>query len=48
MRDEERAFLADMLAHLNDPIEMFPYKHLFVPRVRDAFDAMVARWVAKG
>jgi tetratricopeptide (TPR) repeat protein len=34
---------ANMLAHLNDPIEIFPYKHAYVPRVRDAFDAMVAR-----
>lgn len=34
---------ANMLAHLNDPIEIFPYKHQFVPRIRDAFDAMIAQ-----
>ncbi|MFY7959261.1 MAG: tetratricopeptide repeat protein [Elsteraceae bacterium] len=34
---------ANMLAHLNDPIEMFPYKHRYVPRVGAAFDAMVNR-----
>jgi hypothetical protein len=34
---------ANMLAHLNDPIELYPYKHQFVPRIRDAFDAMVAQ-----
>ena len=39
---------ANMLAHLNDPIEMFPYKHKYVPRVRDAFDAMVRRKLAEG
>jgi len=37
---------ANMLAHLNDPIDMFPYKHAFVPRIRDAFNAMVARRMA--
>ena len=37
----------NMLAHLNDPIEMFPYKHKYVPRVRDAFDAMVSRKIAE-
>jgi tetratricopeptide (TPR) repeat protein len=39
---------ANMLAHLNDPIEMFPYKHQFVPRAREAFHAMVARRIAGG
>ncbi len=32
---------AAMLAHLNDPIETFPYKHLYVPRIAQAMDQMI-------
>ncbi len=39
---------ANMLAHLNDPIEMFPYKHKYVPRMADAFHALVERKIQEG
>jgi hypothetical protein len=32
---------ATMLVHLRDPIEQFPYKHVHVPAIIAAFDAMV-------
>jgi len=34
---------ATMLAHLDDPPEQFPYKHIHVPKIFAAFEAMVAR-----
>jgi Flp pilus assembly protein TadD len=37
---------ATMLAHLADSPEQFPYKHLHVPKIFAAFDAMVARRLA--
>jgi Tfp pilus assembly protein PilF len=36
---------ATMLVHLHDPIEQFPYKHVHVPKIIAAFEAMVARRV---
>jgi len=34
---------ANMLVHLDDPIESFPYKHSYVPRIFDAVAALVRR-----
>ena len=34
---------ATMLVHLHDPIEDFPYKHIHVPTIFQAFDAMLDR-----
>ena len=34
---------ANMLVHLNDPIEAYPYKHRYVPRIFDAMAALVKR-----
>jgi tetratricopeptide (TPR) repeat protein len=34
---------ATMLVHLADKRELFPYKHQYVPRIFEAFTAMVAR-----
>jgi len=38
---------ANMLIHLNDPIEIFPYKHEFVPRIFDAIHAMIDRKLSR-
>jgi len=37
---------AAMLVHCNDPIEVYPYKHEFIPRVIAAFDALLAAKIA--
>ncbi|MEJ0071235.1 MAG: hypothetical protein WDO24_23615 [Pseudomonadota bacterium] len=34
---------ANILVHLNDPPDAFPYKHQFVPRIFDAMSALVLR-----
>jgi hypothetical protein len=34
---------AAMRVHLNDPADIFPYKHRYVPRISEAIDAMVRR-----
>jgi tetratricopeptide (TPR) repeat protein len=34
---------ANILVHLNDPSDAFPYKHQFVPRIFDAMTALVLR-----
>ncbi|MBI3513276.1 MAG: tetratricopeptide repeat protein [Proteobacteria bacterium] len=34
---------ANMLVHLNDPVEAFPYKHRHVPRIFDAMADLVRR-----
>jgi hypothetical protein len=35
---------ACMLLHLDDPQAEFPYKHVAVPKIRDAVTAMIARY----
>lgn len=37
---------ATMLIHLQDSLEEFPYKHVHVPKIFAAFDAMLARRLA--
>ena len=37
---------AAMLVHCNDPIEVYPYKHVHIPRVIAAFDALLAAKIA--
>jgi hypothetical protein len=39
---------ATMLVHLHDPIEDFPYKHEHVPKIFQAFDAMLDRRSRRG
>ena len=39
---------AAMLVHCNDPIEVYPYKHEYIPRVIAAFDALVGAKIASG
>ena len=34
---------ATMSVHLHDPVDLFPYKHVHVPKIINAFEAMVAR-----
>ena len=34
---------ANMLVHLNDPADVYPYKHQHVPRIFEAIAAMVQR-----
>jgi hypothetical protein len=34
---------ANILVHLNDPPDAFPYKHQFVPRIFEAMTALVRR-----
>jgi hypothetical protein len=34
---------AAMLVHTSDPVDLYPYKHEFVPRIYRAFEAMVDR-----
>jgi Tfp pilus assembly protein PilF/glutathione synthase/RimK-type ligase-like ATP-grasp enzyme len=34
---------ANMLVHLNDPADVYPYKHQYVPRIFEAIAAMVKR-----
>ena len=34
---------ATMLAHLHDPKDVYPYKHIYVPRIFDAFDQLIDR-----
>ena len=35
-----------MLVHCNDPIDVYPYKHEYIPRVIAAFDALLAAKIA--
>jgi hypothetical protein len=37
---------AAMLVHLWDPIEVYPYKHEFVPRIFRAVERLVERRIA--
>jgi hypothetical protein len=37
---------ATMLVHLEDSPELFPYKHVHVPKIFDAFEAMLTRRIA--
>lgn len=37
---------ATMLVHLHDPVEEYPYKHRYVPRIVDAVGDMIARRIA--
>lgn len=30
-----------MIVHLGDPIERYPYKHRYIPRIYDAFEEMI-------
>lgn len=39
---------AAMLVHCNDSIEVYPYKHEYIPRVIAAFDALVGAKIASG
>ena len=32
-----------MIVHMGDPIEMYPYKHQYIPRIVDALDRMFSR-----
>lgn len=36
-----------MIVHMSDPIDLFPYKHAFVPRILDALDALLERTAAR-
>ena len=37
---------AAMLVHCNDPIDVYPYKHEYIPRVIAAFDALLGAKIA--
>ncbi|MBI1776562.1 MAG: tetratricopeptide repeat protein [Proteobacteria bacterium] len=39
---------ATMLVHLNDSKTDFPYKHVYVPRIVEAFKTMIAQRIAAG
>jgi hypothetical protein len=46
--DRLLVFEADTAAiiHLMDPIDLFPYKHVHMPRVFAAFEALLRRRIA--
>jgi hypothetical protein len=37
-----------MLVHLWDPIDLYPYKHQFVPRIFQAVERLVADRISAG
>jgi len=37
---------AAMLVHTSDPIELYPYKHQFVPRIYRAVEALLDRYTS--
>ena len=39
---------AAMLVHLWDPIEIYPYKHRYVPRIFEAMAALMRRRLTDG
>lgn len=36
-----------MIVHMGDPIEIYPYKHQYIPRIVDALDRMFSRSIAQ-
>ena len=35
-----------MIVHLMDPIDIYPYKHQYVPRILQAVEKMIAERIA--